>query len=101
MGEFASALILRVCRTLKIGADQAALDGGARRLRAVGDAELGEDIGEVVLDGLGGNEQLSRNILVARSLRQQLQHLQLALVEICRFCRSGGLSGSQRGKASR
>src|ERR1700733_8796448 len=50
-------------------------DGGG----AVVDPELGVDVHEVGLDGRLGDEQLGRGVAIARSLGDELEHLQLAL----------------------
>jgi hypothetical protein len=50
-------------------------------LGAVTDLELGEHVRRVILDGLDRDPELARDLGVAASLRDQGQHLGLAVRE--------------------
>src|SRR5258708_6108213 len=53
-------------------------DADGDRFGAAGYVELGKDRSDVKLDGMLGNLQFPRDVLVGESLRQQAQHLDLA-----------------------
>ena len=70
-----------------------------RHLRARGDAELGEDVGEVALDGLLGQEQPARDLAVRAAERDVLRDLALARGSGARACgaRPGAAGGRPPG----
>ena len=75
------------------GRDKSALNSRPCGFGAIRNAQFCKDIGKMVLDGLGRNEQRIGDLFVTRSLRQQVQHLALALVQFvglapCRCVRS-------------
>jgi len=53
-----------------------------RRFGARGNADLGEDVSQVNLDRVLGDEQLLRDFLVARAGRHQSQDFALAFAQI-------------------
>src|ERR1044071_7535402 len=55
--------------------DQAVVNGVKGQLQAVRYAQLIEDVVQVILDGLFGDEQLLADLLVAEALRHQLDDL--------------------------
>ena len=61
--------------------DQAVVDGVEGKLQAVGNAELIEDVVQVILDGLLADEELFADFLVAVALRDQLDDLLFAVAE--------------------
>ncbi len=67
-----------LCRTRR---NQAGADGVERGLRAALHAQFREDSAHVRFDGLLGIIQAARDLLVGLALRQQPQHLGLALGE--------------------
>src|SRR4051794_20652095 len=58
--------------------DEPGADGDDGRLRAVRDAELGEDVADVRLDRLLGDVELARDLLVGEAASDQHQHVALA-----------------------
>ena len=61
--------------------DQSVVDGVQREFEAVGDAELVENIVEMILDGLLGDEKFFADFLVAESLRDELHDFFFAVAE--------------------
>ena len=61
--------------------DQTVVHGIKRKLKAVGDTELIEDVVEVVLHGLFTDEELFANLLVAVPLRDKLDNLLLTVAQ--------------------
>ena len=57
--------------------DQAELAGAGDGLGAVARAELGQDVADVLLDGVEGDHELARDGLVRPAGRQHLQYLKL------------------------
>src|SRR5689334_7552395 len=53
------------------------LEREADELHPRRDPELGEDLAQVILDGLGAHEELRRNGLVGRALADEPRHLEL------------------------
>src|ERR1700687_5270992 len=60
---------------------------------AVGDAELVEDVMQMVLDGLFGDEEFFANFLVAETLRDELNDFLLTVAEQWLFAARAGLAG--------
>ncbi len=75
--------------------DESVLDGegGSRRTR--GDAEFIVDGAQVLLDGAGREEELSRHLGIRQSLRNEAEDLDLARRESRRICRRGGRCGGE------
>src|SRR5215217_3131921 len=71
-------------------AEQAELDGPDGRLGAVGDAELGDDVLDVHLDGAHADDEALGYLAVGLALGEQTQHLVLARREALRRARSPG-----------
>src|SRR6266545_4437922 len=57
---------------------QPPLDRANRRLRAVGHAELGDDVLDMDLDGADAERQLAGDLAVGLAFDDQLEHLALA-----------------------
>ena len=55
------------------------VDGVERQFQAVGDAQLVEDVMQMVLDGLLADEHSLGNLLVFEALGDQFDHLLLAV----------------------
>src|SRR5690349_16806552 len=68
-------------RAGRLGRRDADAQGIERGLRATLQTELGENVADVRLDGLLGDMERARDFLVGLPLRQQPQHLDLALGE--------------------
>src|SRR5829696_7769160 len=62
--------------------DDSAADGVDRRLNAVLDLQLHEDVRDVVLDRLRADEELAGDLGVVLAVRDQLQYLELAVGEL-------------------
>src|SRR3989440_12375197 len=65
-------------RSVAWGRQQTELDRAHGRLRAIRDAQLGDDVLDVYLDGAHADPQRARNLAVGLSLRQKLRHHYLA-----------------------
>src|SRR5204862_2444791 len=78
------------------GLNQTASDGEDRRLDAVFDLELHQDVRDVVLDRLRADRELGGDLGVVLAVRDQLQHLDLPVGELTsdRLC---GLRRRRRG----
>ena len=76
--------------------DQAMVDGVQGEFEAVGDAELVEDIVEMVLDGLLGDEKFFPDFLVAESLRDELHDFFFAVAEQRLFAARPGFRGLRK-----
>ena len=59
--------------------DQAMVNGVERKLEAVGNTQLVENVVQMVLDGLLGDKQLLADLFVAETLRHQLHDLFFAV----------------------
>ena len=73
--------------------DQPMVNGVQRQFEAVGDAELVEDVMQMVFDGLFGDEELFADFLVAEALRDELHDFFLAVAEQWLFAARAGLAG--------
>ena len=73
--------------------DQPMVNGVQRQFEAVGDAELVEDIMQMVFDGLFGDEELFADFLVAEALRDELHDFFLAVAKQWLFAARAGLAG--------
>jgi len=73
--------------------NQPVVNGVQRQLEAVGDAELVEDVVQMVFDGLFGDEELFADFLVAEALRDELHDFFLAVAEQWLFAARAGLAG--------
>ena len=73
--------------------DQPVVNGVQRQFEAVGDAELVEDVVQVVLNGLLGDEELFADFLVAEALRDELHDFFLTVAEQWLFSARAGLAG--------
>src|SRR6266446_2337769 len=73
--------------------DQSVVDGVQREFKAVGDAELVENIVEMVLDGLLGDEKFFADFLVAETLRDELHDFFFAVAEQRLFAAWAGFAG--------
>src|SRR5437868_3826610 len=62
----------------RVGVDQPLADGVERRLRAVGEPELAEDVADVGLDRLLGHAELEGDRLVGPAAGDEREHLALA-----------------------
>src|SRR4051794_8174358 len=69
-------------RLALVVAAEAGLAGTDDRLGAIGDAELVEDVRDVVSNGLVGDLEACRDLMVRPPLRDQLQDLVLTLREL-------------------
>src|SRR5690348_272263 len=58
--------------------DQPAPDGERRGLAPVGDAELAQNVADVVTGGLGADEELVRNLRIGQTLTEEAEDLLLA-----------------------
>ena len=63
------------------------------QFEAVGDAELVEDVMQMVLDGLFGDEKFFADFLVAETLRDELNDFLLTVAEQWLFAARAGLAG--------
>src|SRR5260370_15543610 len=61
--------------------DQSVVNGIQREFEAVGNAKFVEDVVQMVLDRLFGDEELFPDFLVAEALRDELNNLLLAVAE--------------------
>src|SRR6266481_2150245 len=66
------------------------VNGVERQFEAVGDAELVEDVVEMVLDGLLGDEKFFADFLVAETLRDELHDFFFAVAEQRLFAARAG-----------
>src|SRR5882724_8537577 len=73
--------------------DQSMVDRIQCEFEAVGDAELVENIMEMVLDGLLGDEKFFADFLVAESLRDELHNFFFAVAEQRLFAARPGFGG--------
>src|SRR6266508_1287879 len=64
---------------------QPPLDRANRRLRAVGHAELGDDVLDMDLDGADAERQLAGDLAVGLAFDDQLEHLALARCQALRL----------------
>src|SRR6267142_2573083 len=76
--------------------DQSMVDGVQREFEAVGDAELVENIVEMVLDGLFGDEKFFADFLVAESLGDELHNFFFAVAEQRLFAARPGFRGLRK-----
>jgi len=76
--------------------DQSVVDGVQREFKAVGDAELVENIVEMILDGLLGDEKFFADFFVAESLRDELHNFFFAVAEQRLFAARPGLRGLRK-----
>src|SRR5437660_7683598 len=76
---------------------ESVVNGVQGQFEAVGDAELVEDVVQVVLDGLLGNEKLFADFLVAETLRDELNNFFFAVAEQRLFAARAGVAGLRRG----
>jgi hypothetical protein len=73
------------------GSDQAVSDSNGRGLTAVGDPELGQEIGDVRASSARADEQPLGDLGIGQALREQAEDLLLAASEIERrsqLCRT-------------
>jgi hypothetical protein len=77
--------------------DQAVVNRVQRQFEAVGDAELVENIVQMVLDGLFGDEKLFADFLVAETLRDELDDFFFAVAEQGLFAARAGFAGLREG----
>jgi len=68
-----------------------------RQFEAVGDAELVEDVMQVVLDGLLGDEEFFADFLVAEALGDELNDFFFAVAEQGLFAARAGFAGLREG----
>jgi hypothetical protein len=73
--------------------NQPMMNGIQRQFEAVGDTELVEDVMQMVLDGLFGDEELFADFLVAEALRDELHDFFLAVAKQWLFAARAGLAG--------
>jgi hypothetical protein len=71
--------------------DQTVVDGVERQFEAIGDAELVEDIVEMVFNGLLADEELFADFLVAETLSDELDDFFFAVAEERLFAARAGL----------
>ena len=69
------------------------MDGVEGEFEAVGDAELVEDVVEMILDGLLGDEKLFADFFVAKALGNELNDFFFAVAEQRLFAARTGLAG--------
>jgi len=77
--------------------DQSVMYRIQRELEAVGDAEFVEDVVEMVLDGLLGDEKFFANFLVAEALGNELDDFLFAVAEQRLFAARTGFAGLREG----
>jgi len=77
--------------------DEAVMNGVKGEFEAVGDAELVENIVEMIFDGLFGDEQLFADFLVAETLRDELNDFFFAVTEQRLFAARAGFAGFGKG----
>jgi hypothetical protein len=75
---------------------ESVVDSVQREFEAVGDAELVEDVVEMILDGLLGDEEFFADFLVAESLRHELHDFLFAVAEQRLFAARPGLGGLRK-----
>ena len=92
VGPAQLALPVRTGKHLRL-INQPVVDGVQREFKAVGDAEFVEDIVQVVLDGLFGDEELFAYFLVAKTLRDELHDFFFAVAEQRLFAARPGFGG--------
>jgi hypothetical protein len=71
--------------------DQAVMNGVEGEFETIGDAELVEDVVEMVLDRLLGDEKFFANFLVAETLRDKLNNFFFAVAKQRLFASRTGL----------
>src|SRR6516162_2446020 len=76
--------------------NEAVMDCVKRELEAVGDAELVENVVEMILDGLLGDEELFADFLVAETLGYQLHDFFFAVAEQGFLAARSGLGGFRK-----
>src|SRR5713226_6444278 len=76
--------------------DQSVVNGIQREFEAVGNAKFVEDVVQMVLDRLFGDEELFPDFLVAEALRDELNNLLLAVAEQRLFPPRSGLAGLRK-----
>src|SRR5215470_5468054 len=77
--------------------DQAVMDSVEREFKAVGDTELIENVVEMILDGLLGDEKLFTDLLVAETLSHQLYDFFFAVTEQRFLAARPGFGGFREG----
>ncbi len=70
--------------------NQAVVNRIQRELQAIGDAELVEDVVQMVFDGLLGDEKFFANFLVAKALSDELDNFFFAVAEQRLFAARSG-----------
>src|SRR6266481_7426764 len=76
--------------------DQSVVDGVQREFEAVGDAELVENVVEMILDGLLGDEKFFADFFVAESLGDELHDFFFAVAEQGFFAARPGFGGLRK-----
>jgi hypothetical protein len=76
--------------------DEAMVDCVEGQFEAVGDAEFVEDVVEMILDGLLGDEKLFADFLVAETLGDELDDLFFAVAEQRLFAARAGFAGFRK-----
>jgi len=77
--------------------DEAVVDGVEGEFEAVRDAELVEDVVEMILDGLLGDEKFFADFLVAEALGDELDDFFFAIAEEGLFAARAGFAGLGKG----
>jgi hypothetical protein len=76
--------------------DEAVVDGVESEFEAVGDAKLIENIVEMVLDGLLGDEEFFADFFVAKTLRDELNDFFFAVAKQGLFAARAGFAGFRK-----